>query len=135
MESHDERANCLSTSLLIIRDSVSDVLDEMVKNCNETVHLSTKLTPIEASKEMNENKVWLNLYSIPKEGKEPKYSVGDKVRITKKKTTFEKGYTPRWTEEVFTIDQGRRNRGAGGGGGGNVPPQNFQHPKSALFSK
>ena len=39
---------------------------------------------------MNENKVWLNLYSIPKEGKDPKYSVGDKVRITKKKTTFQK---------------------------------------------
>ena len=82
-----------------------DVLDEMVKSYNETVHSSTKMTPIEASKEMNENKVWLNLYSIPKEGKDPKYSVGDKVRITKKKTTFEKGYTPRWTEEVFTIDE------------------------------
>ena len=82
-----------------------DVLDEMVKSYNETVHSSIKMTPIEASKEMNENKVWLNLYSIPKEGKDPKYSVGDKVRITKKKTTFEKGYTPRWTEEVFTIDE------------------------------
>ena len=80
-----------------------DVLDEMVKNYNETVHSSINMTPIEASKEMNENKVWLNLYSIPKEGKDPKYSVGYKVRITKKKTTFEKGYTPRWTEEVFTI--------------------------------
>ena len=54
---------------------------------------------------MNENKVWLNLHSIPKEGRDPKYSVGDKVRITKKKTTFETGYTPRWTEEVFTIDE------------------------------
>ena len=63
------------------------------------------MTPIEASKEMNENKVWLNLYSIPKEGKDHKYSVGDTMRITKKKTTFEKGYTPRWTEEVFTIDE------------------------------
>ena len=82
-----------------------DVLDEMVKNYNKTVHSSTKMTPIEASKEKNENKVWLNLYSIPKAGKDPKYSVGDKVRITKKKTTFEKGYTPRWTEEVFTIDE------------------------------
>ena len=82
-----------------------DVLDEMVKNYNETVHSSIKMTPIEASKEKNENKTWLNLYSIPKEGKEPKYSVGNKVRITKKKTTFEKGYTPRWTEEVFTIDE------------------------------
>ena len=35
----------------------------------------------------------------------PKFSVGDKVRITKKKSNFEKGYTPRWTEEVFTASQ------------------------------
>lgn len=33
----------------------------------------------------------------------PKFAIGDKVRITKKKTTFEKSYTPRWTEEIFTI--------------------------------
>ena len=33
----------------------------------------------------------------------PKFSVGDKVRISKKKKTFEKGYTTRWTEEIFTI--------------------------------
>ena len=63
-----------------------DVLDEMVKHCNETVHSSTKIPLIEASKEKHENEVWLNLYSIiPKDGKDPKYSVGDKVRITKKK--------------------------------------------------
>ena len=62
-----------------------DVLDEMVNNYNETVHSSIKMTLIEASKEKNENKVWLNLYSIPKEGKDPKLSVGDKVRITKKR--------------------------------------------------
>ena len=82
-----------------------DVLDEMMKKYNETLHSSTKITPIEASKEKNENKVWLNLYSTPKVGKEPKYSVGDKVRISRKETTFEKGYTPRWMEEVFTIDE------------------------------
>ena len=29
--------------------------------------------------------------------------MGDKVRISKKKKTFEKGYTTRWTEEIFTI--------------------------------
>ncbi|XP_065660468.1 uncharacterized protein LOC136084386 [Hydra vulgaris] len=36
---------------------------------------------------------------------QPKFSIGDKVRITKKKGAFEKGYTPRWTEEVFTVSQ------------------------------
>ena len=36
---------------------------------------------------------------------QPKCSVDDRVRITKKKKTFEKGYTSRWTEEVFTVSQ------------------------------
>ena len=46
-----------------------------------------------------------NLYPDPLEIKDinPKFSVGDKVRISKKKKTFEKGYTTRWTEEIFTI--------------------------------
>ena len=29
--------------------------------------------------------------------------MGDKVCIKRKKGTFEKGFTPNWTEEVFTI--------------------------------
>ena len=33
----------------------------------------------------------------------PTFSIGDHVRITKKKKTFDKGYTHRWTEEVFKI--------------------------------
>ena len=32
-----------------------------------------------------------------------KLSTGDDVRITKKKKTFYKGYTQRWTQEVFKI--------------------------------
>ena len=31
------------------------------------------------------------------------FHVGDKVRITRKKGTFAKGFTPNWTAEVFTI--------------------------------
>ena len=33
----------------------------------------------------------------------PKFYVGDKVRIPRKKGTCEKGFTPNWTEEVFII--------------------------------
>ena len=35
----------------------------------------------------------------------PKFSIGDNVRITKKKKIFDKGYTQRWTEEVFKISK------------------------------
>ena len=34
------------------------------------------------------------------------FAIGDRVRISKyKRKTFDKGYTPNWTEEVFTIDK------------------------------
>ena len=84
-----------------------NILPELVKDYNNTVHSSTKLTPIDASKKKNELTVWRNLY--PDRYKinnlTPKFSVGDVVRITKKKKVFEKGYTTRWTEEIFTIKE------------------------------
>ena len=35
--------------------------------------------------------------------KDPKFKVGDHVRISKYKNIFVKGYTPYWSEEVFVI--------------------------------
>ena len=35
--------------------------------------------------------------------KDPKFEVGDHVRISKYKNIFAKGYTPNWSEEVFVI--------------------------------
>ena len=35
--------------------------------------------------------------------KDPKFKVGDYVRISKYKNTFAKGYMPNWSEEVFVI--------------------------------
>ena len=64
------------------------------------------MTPKEASRQENENKVWRNLY--PEFGGKtltPKFSIGDNVPITKKKYVFDKGYTQRWTEDVFKISK------------------------------
>ena len=35
--------------------------------------------------------------------KDPKFKVGDHVRISKYKNNFAKGYTPNWSEQVFVI--------------------------------
>ena len=35
--------------------------------------------------------------------KDPKFKVGDHVRISKYKNIFAKGYMPNWSEEVFII--------------------------------
>ena len=82
-----------------------DVLPDLVKQYNNTRHSFIKMTPVKASKKENELKVRKNLYPEHLEIRDikPKFSVGDKVRISKKKMTFEKGYTTRWTEEIFTI--------------------------------
>ena len=37
--------------------------------------------------------------------KNPKYKLGDYVRISKYKNIFAKGYTPNWSEEVFIIEK------------------------------
>ena len=46
-----------------------------------------------------------SLYAKSNAGKatSPKFRVGDKVGITREKGTFEKGFIPNRTEEVFTI--------------------------------
>ena len=37
--------------------------------------------------------------------KDPKFKVGDNVRISKYKNIFAKGYTPNWSEEVFLVSK------------------------------
>ena len=37
--------------------------------------------------------------------KDPKFKVGDHVRISKYKNIFTKGYSPNWLEEVFVISK------------------------------
>ena len=83
-----------------------DALDQMVKNYNEKVHSTIKMTPNVASKDINLGKVYFNI--IRKQNKSRasiKYKKGDKVHISKYKRHFEKGYTPNWTEEIVTIDK------------------------------
>ena len=83
-----------------------EALGQVVKNYNDKVHSTIKMTPKEASKDINREKVYFNI--IRKQNKSRtsiKYKKGDKVRISKYKRHFEKGYTPNWTEEIFTIDK------------------------------
>ena len=82
-----------------------NILPDLVRDYNNTKHSSIKMTPVEASKKKNELTVWRNLYPdrLKIHDLIPRFSVGDRVRISKKKAIFEKGYTTRWTKEVFKI--------------------------------
>ena len=58
-------------------------------------------------KNNNKGLVYFNLYGDMETLKQkPKFKKRDKVRISKyKRNVFDKGYTPNWTEEVFTVDK------------------------------
>ena len=74
-----------------------DKLDDIVNEYNNTKHGTTKMKPIDFKdntyidfgKEVNDH--------------DPKFKVGDHVRISKYKKIFPKSYTPNWSEEVFVI--------------------------------
>ena len=84
-----------------------DILPKILKQYNNTRHSSIKMAPTEASKKKNEGIVYFNLYGdMEPSSAKPKFKTGDKVRISKyKRNVFDKGYTPNWTEEVFTVDK------------------------------
>ena len=84
-----------------------DKLDGLVNEYNNTKHSSMKMTPAEASNKKNQAAVYFNLYgNLKPSATKPKYKLGDKVRISKyKRAVFGKGYTPNWTEEIFTVDK------------------------------
>ena len=84
-----------------------DILPKILSQYNNTKHNSIKMTPTEASTKKNERIVYFHLYGDVHASKQkPKYKIGDKVRISKyKRQLFDEGYTPNWTEEIFTIDK------------------------------
>ena len=81
-------------------DEYVNVLQDMIDDYNNKIHSRTKQKPI-------------NIYLHNAEPKQkeitgmdkPKFSIGDFVRISKVKKTFEKGYTIRWSKEVFEITE------------------------------
>ena len=80
-----------------------DVLDDLLHSYNRTRHRTIGCAPIEVTKE-NESAIRERMYGKEVTSKSSaKFKVGDKVRISKTRRAFDKGYLPNWTEEVFTV--------------------------------
>ena len=88
-----------------------DHLQNIVSTYNCKINRSIKMSPNKAYLEKNYSTVMKNLEkhyrSKVNAKKNPKYKVGDLVRIyiTSKEGVFRKGYKPSFTDEVFTITQ------------------------------
>ena len=67
-----------------------DVLDDIVNEYN-------KMKPIDVTDYSSAE------YNQDFNKRDPKFKVGDRVRISKYKNIFARGYTPNWSEEVFIV--------------------------------
>ena len=74
-----------------------DVLHDVVNKYNNTKHGTIKMKPIDVG---DNNKI-----VDEHNEKDSRFKVGDRVRISKFKNIFAKGYTPNWRKEIFIVDK------------------------------
>ena len=81
----------------ISKNAYIDKLDDIVNEYNNTYHRTIKMKPVDVKENTYidfEKKV---------NDKDPKFKVGDHVRVSKYENIFAEGYMPNWSEEVFII--------------------------------
>ena len=66
---------------------------------NNRVHTTTRMTPFEASNKPIDPPTFVN------KPKQPKFQVGDYVRVPDKRNIYSKGYTTNWNRELFKIQK------------------------------
>ena len=76
-----------------------DVLDSIVDKYSNTVHRTIKMKPIDVTSDSYAE------YNEDSNEKDPKFKVGDHVRISKYKNIFAKGYLQNWPKEVFVVSK------------------------------
>jgi hypothetical protein len=79
-----------------------DVLPDIVESYNHAVHRTIGIPPAEVTW-ANRTTVSKRLYGRKGPTKSCKCSPGDRVRLSKTKRTFKKGYLPNWTERLLTV--------------------------------
>lgn len=77
------------------------LIPKLVHDYNHSYHRTIKMKP----SDVHDNRLLSTIYNQIKmvDTRKNKFREGDVVRISKQKHHFEKGYTPNWTTELFTI--------------------------------
>ena len=74
-----------------------DKLDEIVNKNNNAYHRTSKMKPVDVK-----SSTYVD-FNKENNMEDPKFKVGNHVRISKYKNVFAKGYSPNWSEEIFVI--------------------------------
>ena len=87
-----------------------DVLDQVVKNYNDSPHRTIGRAPSSVTFQ-NSADVYKKMFGDINLRVIPKLSKGDKVRLLVEKNLFDKGYTQNWTDQIFKITDVRQQAG------------------------
>ena len=79
-------------------------LPSVIKKYNNTIHHSTKMKPIDASRKSNQKLVYNNLKD-DREKQKPKFKLGDLVRTADIKKVFSKSDSTNWSYKLYTITE------------------------------
>ena len=82
----------------------SSELSSVIKQYNNTIHTSTKMTPLQASKKSNETKVYSNLQDRRVRQK-AKYKLGQLVITADIKRVFSRGDSTNYSYKLYTITE------------------------------
>ena len=74
-----------------------NVLDDIVDENNNIYHKTIKMKSVDVGDDSFAE------YNKESNEKDPKFKLGDHVRISKFKNVFAKGYAPNWSEETFVV--------------------------------
>ena len=75
------------------------VLDDVVNKYNNTKHSTIKMKPIDV---IDNKRVYTDEYNE----KDSRFKIGDRVRRSRYKNIFAKGYPPPiWSKEIFIVDK------------------------------
>ena len=86
----------LLRELILLPRSLTDAI-------NKSYHRGIKTTPFKAFYGVTEPK--LPNYNRFRKPKVAKYQIGDRVRLSKNRGTFQRGYKSGWTEQKFAVSE------------------------------
>ena len=85
----------ISVSKNVYIHKLHDIVDEY----NNTYHRTIKMKSVDVKDD-----TYIN-FKKEVNDRNPKFKIGDHVRIFKCKNIFAKGYTPNWSEEAFVVSK------------------------------
>ena len=86
-----------------------DIVDDIVDEYNNTYHKAIKMKPVDIGNDYFAESKGFPEYNEKSNEEDPKFKVGDHIRMSKFKNVFAKGYTPNWSEEIFIVKKNKKS--------------------------